>query len=107
MKILIVEDDYRIAIPLKEELQHQCYVVDIATDGSQGLAMAMTGQRTVILLDPMIPKLSGFSVCKSLRDSGNSSAILMLTARSSKHDKVVGLDCGADDYLRSMTGPLT
>jgi len=99
MKILIVEDDQRIAIPLKEELQHQNYVVDMAIDGSEGLEMAMTGQYDIIVLDLMLPKLSGFSVCKQLRDNGNSAAILMLTARSDKKDKVVGLDCGADDYL--------
>lgn len=99
MKILIVEDDQRIAIPLKEELQHQNYVVDMAADGAEGLEMAMTGQYDIVLLDLMLPKISGFSVCKQLRDNGNSSAILMLTARSDKQDKVVGLDCGADDYV--------
>lgn len=99
VKILIVEDDERIAVPLKEELQHQNYVVDLALDGLQGLEMATHGQYDIILLDLMLPKISGFSLCKQLRDSGNSSAILMLTARSAKQDKVVGLDCGADDYL--------
>lgn len=99
MKILIVEDDQRIALPLKEELQHQNYVVDVAYDGLQGLEMAESGQYDVVLLDLMLPKLNGFSVCKQLRSSGNACAILMLTARSDKLDKVVGLDCGADDYL--------
>lgn len=99
MKILIVEDDERIALPLKEELQHQNYVVDVAFNGIQGLEMAMGGQYDIVLLDLMLPNLNGFSVCKQLRDNGNSSAILMLTARSEKQDKVVGLDCGADDYL--------
>ncbi len=99
MKILIVEDDKRIAVPLKEELQHQNYVVDVAHDGLQGLEMAKAGQYDVVLLDLMLPKLSGFSVCKQLRESGNSCAILMLTARSGKVDKVVGLDCGADDFV--------
>lgn len=99
MKILIVEDDQRIAVPVKEELQHQNYVVDTAFDGPQGLEMAMTGQYDIILLDLMLPKLNGFSICKQLRESGNSSAILMLTARSENQDKVAGLDCGADDYL--------
>jgi len=99
MKILIVEDDQRIALPLKEELQHQNYVVDVAFDGLQGLEMAMEGQYDIVLLDLMLPKLNGFSVCKQLRDKGNSCAILMLTARSDKSDKVAGLDYGADDYL--------
>ncbi len=99
MKILIVEDDQRIALPLKEELQHQKYVVDVAFDGLQGLEMAMVGQYDIILLDLMLPKLNGFAVCKQLRDKGNSCAILMLTARSDKQDKIGGLDCGADDYM--------
>lgn len=99
MKILIVEDDQRIAVPLREELQHQNYVVDVAFDGLQGLEMAMEGHYDIVLLDLMLPKLNGFAVCKQLRDKGNSCAILMLTARSDKKDKVVGLDCGADDYL--------
>lgn len=99
MKILIVEDDERIALPLKEELQHQNYVVDIALDGVQGLEMGMTGEYDIVVLDLMLPKLDGNSVCKQLRDSGSPSAILMLTARSDKQDKIVGLDCGADDYV--------
>jgi two-component system response regulator QseB len=99
MKILIVEDDDRISIPLKEELQHQNYVVDLAFDGSQGLEMATAGRYDIILLDLMLPKLNGFSVCKQLRENGNSSAILMLTVRNEKQDKVAGLNCGADDYL--------
>lgn len=99
MKILIVEDDQRIALPLREDLQHQNYVVDVAFDGLQGLEMAMAGQYDIVLLDLMLPKLSGFAVCKQLRDNGNPCAILVLTARSDKQDKVGGLDCGADDYL--------
>lgn len=99
MKILIVEDDDRIAIPLKEDLQHQNYVVDLAFDGAQGLEMATHGQYDIILLDLMLPKVNGFSLCRQLRDNGNSSAILMLTVRSEKQDKVIGLNCGADDYL--------
>lgn len=99
MKILIIEDDERIALPVKEELQHQNYVVDLAFDGVQGLEMAMAGQYDVVLLDLMLPELNGFSICQKLRDGGSESAILMLTARGDKHDKVIGLDAGADDYL--------
>lgn len=99
MKILIVEDDQRIALPLKEELQHQNYVVDVAFDGFQGLEMANAGQYDIVLLDLMLPKLSGFAVCKQLRENGNPCAILMLTVRSEKKDKIDGLDCGADDYM--------
>ncbi len=99
MKILIVEDDQRIALPLKEELQHQNYIVDVAFDGATGLDLALQGQYDIVILDLMLPKLSGFSLCQRLRESGNSCAVLMLTARSEKRDKVGGLDCGADDYL--------
>lgn len=99
MKILIIEDDERIAIPVKEELVHQNYVVDIAHDGAQGLLMARLGQYDVLVLDLMLPKLSGISVCSALRREGNTAAILMLTARNEKQDKVQGLDAGADDYL--------
>lgn len=99
MKILIVEDDDRISIPLKEELQHQNYVVDLAFDGAQGLEMATLGLYDIILLDLMLPKINGLALCKQLRDNGNSAAILMLTVRNDKQDKVVGLNCGADDYL--------
>lgn len=99
MKILIIEDDERIASPVREELEHQCYVVDIAVEGNIGLEMARTGDYDIILLDLMLPVLDGFSICKQLREEGNSSAILMLTARGEKHDKISGLDSGADDYI--------
>lgn len=99
MKILIIEDDERIAIPVKEELEHQSYAVDIALDGGQGLEMALSSHYDVVVLDLMLPTLNGFSVCRQLRDQGNSAAILMLTARSEKRDKIDGLDSGADDYL--------
>lgn len=99
MKILIIEDDERIALPVKELLEHQRYAVDIAADGLQGLEMATTSHYDVVLLDLMLPSLSGFSVCKRLREQGSSAAILMLTARSDKKDKIEGLDSGADDYL--------
>lgn len=99
MKILIIEDDERIAQPLIEELKHQNYVVDFAADGELGLDMATAGQYDVILLDLMLPKLNGVALCQQLRDSGNTSSILMLTARGDKEDKIHGLDAGADDYL--------
>jgi DNA-binding response OmpR family regulator len=99
MKVLIVEDDERIADPLKEELEHQQYVVLVALDGECGLSIALEEFFDVILLDVMLPKLDGISLCRKLRQSGCNSAILMLTAKDKKSDKIQGLDAGADDYL--------
>ncbi|MBZ0184988.1 MAG: response regulator transcription factor [Candidatus Obscuribacterales bacterium] len=99
MKILIIEDDKRIARPLREELHHLNYVVDIAADGVLGLELALSGSYDLILLDIMLTGMDGYTICKTLRDSGSTTAILMLTARSLKNDKVTGLDVGADDYL--------
>lgn len=99
MKILIIEDDERIANPVREELQYQKYVVDCSFDGAHGLEMALLGQYDIIILDLMLPKMSGFEICQRLREKGVSSSVLMLTARSEKQDKILGLDAGADDYL--------
>lgn len=99
MKILLVEDDARIARPLAEDLRHQGHVVDLAIDGLLGLEYAHSTEYDLILLDWMLPKLDGIAVCKQLRSEGNSVQILMLTARDTTSDKVIGLDVGADDYL--------
>jgi two-component system, OmpR family, response regulator QseB len=99
MRILIVEDDDRIAKPLAEDLRHQKHVVDVASDGEAGWNFAQTIAYDLLLLDVMLPKLDGISLCKRLRASGSKSLILMLTARDTTSDKVVGLDAGADDYL--------
>jgi DNA-binding response OmpR family regulator len=98
-KILLVEDDDRIAIPLREDLENQSYLVDRAIDGEVGLQLASQGDYDLILLDLMLPKLDGFSLCQRLRSAAYKGAILMLTARDSKYDKIQGLDSGADDYL--------
>lgn len=99
MKILIVEDDKRIALPLREELEHQNYDVELAFDGESGQRLAETGKPDVIILDLMLPKLNGLQLCHELRKSGYPGGILILTARSARRDKVAGLDTGADDYL--------
>ena len=99
MRILIVEDDDRIANPLAEDLRHQKHVVDVANDGEAGWNFAQTIAYDLMLLDIMLPKLDGIGLCKRLRSSGSKSLILMLTARDTTSDKVVGLDAGADDYL--------
>ncbi len=99
MRILIVEDDKRIAKPLAEDLRHQHHIVEIAIDGIQGWEYAQSQVYDLILLDLMLPKLNGIELCKRLRSSGSQALILMLTARDTTSDKIVGLDAGADDYL--------
>ena len=99
MRILIVEDDNRIAKPLAEDLKHQNYVVDIARNGIEGWEYAVAEPYDLILLDLMLPKLDGITLCKRLREAKCSTLILILTARDTTSDKVIGLDAGADDYL--------
>ena len=99
MRILLVEDDDRIAKPLAEDLRHQHYVVDLADDGIRGWECAQTNSYDLILLDLMLPRLDGITLCKRLRSIGCNAYVLMLTARDTTIDKVIGLDAGADDYL--------
>lgn len=99
MKILLVEDDNRIADPLVEELTDRHYAVEVATDGQLGLELALASPHDLILLDVMLPKLDGLEVCRQLRAKGDRTPILMLTARDTVEDRVAGLDVGADDYL--------
>lgn len=99
MRILIVEDDDRIAKPLAEDLKHQHHAVDIACDGIEGWEYAQAGNYDLILLDLMLPRLDGITLCKRLRASNCNAFILMLTARDTTSDKIIGLDAGADDYL--------
>ena len=99
MRILLVEDDDRIATPLLEDLRHQKHSVDHAKDGLAGQDCAAAIDYDLILLDVMLPKLDGIALCRRLRSSGCKACILMLTARDTIADKVLGLDAGADDYL--------
>jgi two-component system, OmpR family, response regulator QseB len=99
LRILLVEDDDRIARPLAEDLRHQHYLVEIASDGIEGWDYAQAADYNLILLDLMLPRLDGISLCKRLRTAGYPGFILMLTAKDTTSDKVVGLDAGADDYL--------
>jgi len=99
MKILLVEDDKPIAEALVTTLKHQNHVVDVATDGLLGLELAESCDYDLLLLDVMLPKLDGISLCRKLRSSGYQMPILLLTAKDSTEDKVKGLDAGADDYL--------
>lgn len=99
MRILLVEDDRRIAKPLAEDLRHQHHVVDIETDGLAGWEAAQSAVYDLILLDVMLPQIDGINLCKRLRDAGSQALILMVTARDTTSDKIIGLDAGADDYL--------
>lgn len=99
MRILLVEDDDRIARPLAEDLRHQNYLVEIASDGIEGWDYAQAADYNLILLDLMLPRLNGISLCQRLRATGYTGFILMLTAKDTTTDKVVGLNAGADDYL--------
>ena len=99
MRILLVEDDNRIAKPLAEDLRHQHHVVDWAKDGIEGWEAAQIVAYDLILLDLMLPKLDGINLCKRLRAAKSQTLILMLTARDTTSDKIIGLDAGADDYL--------
>jgi two-component system, OmpR family, response regulator QseB len=99
MRILLVEDDDRIADPLAEDLRHQSNAVDIAYDGLAGWEFAQAANYDVILLDWMLPKLDGIQLCQRLRQSGCQAYILLLTAKDTTSDKILGLDAGADDYL--------
>lgn len=99
MRVLLVEDDDRISRPLAEDLIAQQYLVEIARDGIEGWEYAQAAEYDLILLDLMLPRLDGISLCKRLRASGYKGFVLMLTAKDMTADKIVGLNAGADDYL--------
>lgn len=99
MKILLVEDDNPTALVLSEVLSAQYYTVDVATDGEIGLDLATTWEYELILLDLLIPKVDGISLCRQLRAKGFQKPILLLTVKDARADVVKGLDAGADDYV--------
>ncbi len=99
MKLLLVEDNRQLADQLADVLTDQHYVVDVARDGEEGWDLISYSHYDLVLLDVTLPKLDGVSLCRKMRDRGFQTPVLMLTARSSSGDKVLGLDAGADDYL--------
>jgi DNA-binding response OmpR family regulator len=99
MRILIVEDEIKLASALVQLLKNHRYIVDSAADGETGLDLILTDAYDVVVLDVMLPKMSGFDVLKRVREHGLGVPILLLTARDTVQDRVHGLDCGADDYL--------
>lgn len=99
MRILLIEDEKRLSHYVKKGLSESGFAVDTAYDGEEGLYMAKEEAYDVVILDVMLPKLSGVEVCKKLRESKKDLPILMLTARSETENKIEGLEAGADDYL--------
>jgi two-component system, OmpR family, response regulator len=99
MRILLVEDDQRIAIALMETLRDRQYKVDLGEDGEIAWEFLQAFSYELILLDVTLPKLNGIQLCQRLRKAGIQTPVLMLTARDSSSDKVLGLDAGADDYV--------
>lgn len=99
MRILIIEDDRKIANAIKKGLEQESYAVDIAYDGEDGFGSAMNINYDVIILDRMLPGMDGVEICRALRDNKIKIPIIMLTAKDKIADKVEGLNAGADDYL--------
>ncbi|MBI4498447.1 MAG: response regulator transcription factor [Chloroflexi bacterium] len=99
MRVLVIEDEQRLARIIRRVLEEEQYVVDLAFDGPTGEDLARTGDYDVIILDVMLPGRDGVAVCRRLRQDGVACLVLMLTARDALEDRVRGLDAGADDYL--------
>jgi two-component system, OmpR family, response regulator len=99
MRILVVEDEHKIANSIKKGLEQEGYAVDVAYDGEEGYDLASSESYSVIVLDLMLPKMDGMSICKKLRAEENHTPVLILTAKGEINDKVEGLNAGADDYL--------
>jgi len=100
MRILVVEDERGLAASLKRGLEHEGFAVDVAEDGVTALWMAEENPYDTIVLDIMLPELNGYRVCAKLRDAGNWTPIVMLTAKDGELDEAEALDTGADDFLR-------
>ena len=99
MRVLLIEDTLRLAEAVAEILRKSGYGADVAHIGADGLAMALTGAYDVLLLDIMLPDMSGMDVLRELREAGSVVPVILLTARQGVGDRVAGLDAGADDYL--------
>jgi DNA-binding response OmpR family regulator len=98
-RILIIEDEPSMRLGLEDNLDYEGYQVESAGDGKVGLQKIKQGQYDLVLLDVMLPGMSGFDVCRQLRKSGNRVPIILLTAKGEEIDKVLGLELGADDYI--------
>lgn len=99
MRVLVVEDEVRMAAMLKRGLEEEGYAIDLAQDGTDGLWLGSENLYDAIVLDVNLPGIDGFEVCRSLRERERWAPVIMLTARGEVHDRVRGLDVGADDFL--------
>ncbi|HTL60874.1 MAG TPA: response regulator transcription factor [Nitrospira sp.] len=99
MRILVIEDDADLAQFIRKGLTEERYAVDLASDGEEGLELAMGIPYDLLIVDIMLPKLDGLTVCRRLRASGNNVPVLLMTARNTVEDKVSGFDTGADQFL--------
>ncbi len=99
-RVLIVEDDPALLLGLKDSFAAHGYAVDTAADGEAGLNLALDGAPDLIVLDIMLPKLNGYEICRAVRERGIETAIVMLTAKGQEDDVILGLNLGADDYIR-------
>ncbi|MBD2180203.1 response regulator transcription factor [Planktothrix sp. FACHB-1355] len=99
MRILLVDDEVELADPLKAVLTREGYGVDVAYDGVSGSQLAAIGDYDLLILDWMLPQMSGLEICQQLRSQGIATPVLFLTAKDTLDDRVQGLDAGADDYL--------
>jgi DNA-binding response OmpR family regulator len=99
MKILVVDDEHKIASSVKKGLEQESFIVDVAFDGEAGFDLASSEEYNVIILDVMMPKMTGFEICQKLREQNNHVPILLLTAKGMLGDKIEGFNSGADDYL--------
>lgn len=105
MRILIVEDEKRLASALVQILIEEKYMTDVAYNGTDGLDYALSGIYDAIILDVMLPGMNGYEIAKRLRQNKVETPILMLTAKDAIYDKVTGLDSGADDYMTKPFAP--
>ena len=99
MRILVVEDEPRMASVIARGLREQSYAVDVAQDGDDGLYQSSINDYDLIVLDVLLPQRDGFEVCRELRARGTTTPVLMLTARAAVDDRITGFEAGADDYL--------
>ncbi|HAG83620.1 MAG TPA: DNA-binding response regulator [Cyanobacteria bacterium UBA12227] len=99
MQILLVDDEVELTDPLSRVLKREGYEVDVAYDGQSGSELAMQGIYDLLILDWMLPQVSGLEICQQLRSQGQTTPVLFLTAKDTLDDRVMGLEAGADDYL--------
>lgn len=104
-KILIIEDEEPIRMALEDDFRLENYEVEVASDGTEGLAKAEDPRIDLIILDIMLPGINGFDICRKLRNNGIKTPVIMLTAKGQEIDRVVGLEIGADDYVTKPFSP--